>query len=125
MEEDNPPLEYIITHVFCPPRLPCADDHSTVNDHALIRAVVGAANAYTQVVDQPEWPPIAKMLENLAANVQSPRLDKKRVISQLNRMRTGGTRSIFDATRLVSADDVIHAQRSSRSSFARKTRGFC
>ncbi|KAF8554287.1 hypothetical protein OG21DRAFT_1522569 [Imleria badia] len=96
--EANLALKYIITHVFCPLRLPGADDHSYPNDQALIAAVVAAANAYTCVVavaGQSQWPPIARMLENLAATVQSAKLDKNRVISQLSRMQPGDVVSFF------------------------------
>ncbi|KAF8550880.1 hypothetical protein OG21DRAFT_1544655 [Imleria badia] len=85
--EANLSLEYIITHVFCPLRLPGADNHTHANDQKLIAAVVNAANEYTRVVadaGQSKWPHIARMLENLAATVQSARLNKNRVISQLS-----------------------------------------
>ena len=104
-------LEYIITHVFCPLRLPGVDDHTFSNDQALIGAVLDAAQAYTRVVadaGQPEWPPIERMLENLGATVQSSRLDKRRVFSQLSRMQPGGMRSSFDMP-LVIADDPEYA----------------
>ena len=94
--ETNLALEYIITHVFCPLRLPGEDDDAFLNGQALITAVVDAANAYTRVAantGQSEWPPIAKMLENLATTVQSGKLDKNRVIAQFRGMQPGGTRS--------------------------------
>ncbi|KAF8550875.1 hypothetical protein OG21DRAFT_1605625 [Imleria badia] len=96
--EANLALEYIITHVFCPLRLPGADDHTYANDQELIAAVVDAANEYSRVVadtGQSEWPAIARMLENLAATVQSARLDINRVISQLEKMQSGDVLSFF------------------------------
>jgi hypothetical protein len=105
-------LEYIITHVFCPLRLPDVVDHAFSNDHDLIRAVLDAAQVYSTRVDadagQSEWPPIERMLENLGMTVQSARLDKRRVISQLSRMQPGGLCSNFDMP-LVIADDPNHA----------------
>ena len=120
-------LEYIITDVFCPLRLPGVDDHTFPNDHALIKAVLDAAQAYTRVVAdaaQSEWPHIEKMLENLGATVQSARLDKSRVVSQLSRMQPGGMRSSFDIP-IVIADDPNHVQMSSRFSSALKTPRSC
>ncbi|KAG6377846.1 hypothetical protein JVT61DRAFT_14627 [Boletus reticuloceps] len=96
--EPNLALEYIITHVFCPLRLPGGDDHSLPNDQALMEAVIDAAHAYTHVVadaGQSEWHPIEKMLENLGATVPSAKFDRKRVLAQLSRMQRGGTRSTF------------------------------
>jgi hypothetical protein len=108
--DTNLTLEYIITHVFCPLRLPGADDHTFPNDHALIGTVLDAAQAYTRAIadaGQSEWPPIERMLGNLGVTVQSARLDKNRVISQLGRMQPGGMRSSFD-TPLVITDDPNH-----------------
>lgn len=107
----NLALEYIITHVFCPLRLPGVDDHTFPNEHALIGVVLDAAQAYTRVVadaGQSEWPPIERMLQNLGVTVQSARLDKNCVILQLSRMQPGGMRSSF-YTPLVIADDPHHA----------------
>ena len=104
-------LEYIITHVFCPLRLPGIDDHTFSNDQALIGAVLDAAQAYTRVVadaGQSEWPPIERMLENLGVTIQSARLDKCHVFSQLSRMQPGGMHLGFDVP-LVIADDPKYA----------------
>ncbi|KAF8425082.1 hypothetical protein L210DRAFT_3567617, partial [Boletus edulis BED1] len=96
--EANLALEYIITHVFCPLRLPGADDHSFPNDQALIEAVVDAAHAYTRVVadaSHSEWHSIENMLENLSATVRSAKLDTGLVMSQLDSMQQGGVLAFF------------------------------
>ncbi|KAG6369459.1 hypothetical protein JVT61DRAFT_14829 [Boletus reticuloceps] len=96
--EPNPALEYIITHVFCPPRLPGAVDHSSSNDRALIKAVVDAAHAYTPVVaiaGQSEWYFIEKMLEKLGVTVKSARLDRNHIVSQLSAMQHGDVLVFF------------------------------
>ncbi|KAG6375284.1 hypothetical protein JVT61DRAFT_3506 [Boletus reticuloceps] len=106
--ETNIALEYIITHVFCPLRLPGADDHSFPNDQALIEAVVDAAHAYTRVVadaGHSEWHSIANMLENLGVTVQSAKLDTGRVMSQLSDMQQGGTCPKFVTHLAMAADD--------------------
>lgn len=92
MEDHSLALEYITMHVFCPLRLPGADDHTHAGDQALIGAVVDAANAYSHVADagQSKWPHIQKMLESLAVTVPFPRLNKNRVVSQLRGMQCGG-----------------------------------
>ncbi|KAF8439804.1 hypothetical protein L210DRAFT_3540380 [Boletus edulis BED1] len=96
--EPNLALEYIITHVFCPLRLPGGDDHSIPNDQALMEAVIDAAHAYTHVVTdagQSEWRPIEKMLENLGATVPSAKFDRKRVMAQLSRMQRGDVLAFY------------------------------
>ena len=64
------------------------------------------------------------MLENLGATIQSVRLDKNRVVSQLSRMQRGGTRSSFDMP-LVVADMIQITRRCPRIFHScSKRRGF-
>lgn len=93
---DDPALNYVITHVFFPPVVPEKSDYTSKNEFSLARAVCTAAHAYsarTEDTLRPQWHPIAKMLDNLQASVQSGLLDKGKVISQLSGMQSGGTRS--------------------------------
>ena len=89
------PLEYAVMHVFFPITLPNDNDYTHEYDLSLVRAVCAAAHAYTPHVcgtyEEPQWHHITKMLDNLQASIQSERLDKDHVISQLRAMETGGT----------------------------------
>ena len=92
------PLEYAVTHVFFPITLPNDNDYTHEYDLSLVRAVCAAAHAYTPHVcgtsEEAQWHHITKMLDSLQASVQSERLDKDHVISQLRGMATGGTSTI-------------------------------
>ena len=86
-------LEYIVTHVFLPLKLPDGDDHSVCNDRSLASAIASVAHIYSGHVDTanlPEWNCILGMLENLQATVQFESLDQLRSISQLSSMHVGG-----------------------------------
>ncbi|KIJ64287.1 hypothetical protein HYDPIDRAFT_90985 [Hydnomerulius pinastri MD-312] len=90
--KESPNLGYIITHVFCPLRLPDGDDHSVFRDHALAEAVCAAARAYTAHVSHassPQWEYITDMLHNLSASVKFVTLEQGQVASQLSAMKTG------------------------------------
>lgn len=88
-------LQYIVTHVFLPLRLPEGDDHSIRNDHLLAGAVASAARVYSDSdrVDQvnvAQWHRISRMLDNLQATVQFESLDRSKTVSQLSGMDAGG-----------------------------------
>ncbi|KAF9235916.1 hypothetical protein BU15DRAFT_64461 [Melanogaster broomeanus] len=83
-DPDIDDLTYLVTHVFCPLRLPSEDDHSIPNDLALSEAVFSSASAYAEHVcdaRKPEWNRILKMLHNLSITMQ--------VESQLGSMDVG------------------------------------
>ncbi|KAH0834182.1 hypothetical protein J3R83DRAFT_11491 [Lanmaoa asiatica] len=85
-------LEYIVTHVFFPLKLPDGDDQSVRNDRSLARAIASAARIYCDHVDRaklPQWHHILGMLDNLQATVQFEGLDRSRTISQLSNMNVG------------------------------------
>lgn len=88
-------LDYIITHVFLPVKLPDANDYSPENELSLARAVCAAAHAYTTPVinrtAEPQWNRITKMLDDLRASIESDHLDSGHVTSRLRGMRAGGT----------------------------------
>ena len=93
---DDPALDYAVTHVFFPVVVPNISDCTIRNDLSLACAVCTAAHAYTAHIDdtlRDQWDPIAKMLDNLQASVQSGQLGKGDVISQLGSMQPGGTLS--------------------------------
>lgn len=85
--------EYIITHVFWPPKFSGVDDHGIQNDFSLATVVVTAARLYREhvsEVDIPQWRSISRMMENLQATMQSESLDRFRTMSQFSSMDVGG-----------------------------------
>ncbi|KAG6835204.1 hypothetical protein H0H93_003933, partial [Arthromyces matolae] len=75
----KPPLEYIINHIFLPPRLPQASDDSIKNDIALCNCVIRNAKAFSKLntSDDNLWNPIIRMLENLHTIASRGALDKQ------------------------------------------------
>ncbi|KAG8215417.1 hypothetical protein J3R82DRAFT_9025 [Butyriboletus roseoflavus] len=85
-------LEYIVTHVFLPLKLPGGDDHTLRNDRSLAGAIASVAHIYSGHVDKanlPEWGRISGMLDNLQATVQFESLDQFCTVSHLSSMHVG------------------------------------
>ncbi|KAF8838139.1 hypothetical protein BDN67DRAFT_1024216 [Paxillus ammoniavirescens] len=85
-------LTYLVTHVFCPLRLPVEDDHSVSKDLGLSQAVLSSAHAYGEHVRDehgPEWNRILAMLSNVGATMQARALRGEEVESQLRAMDVG------------------------------------
>ncbi|KIJ07619.1 hypothetical protein PAXINDRAFT_19202, partial [Paxillus involutus ATCC 200175] len=85
-------LTYLVTHVFCPLRLPIGDDHSVSKDLGLSQALLSSARAYEEhVCDEhgPEWTRILAMLFNVGATMRARALRGKEVESQLKAMNVG------------------------------------
>jgi hypothetical protein len=90
---DQPGLEYIINHVFCPLKLPQGNDHSLENDLALSQAVVDAALAFNDLLlshRQLLWMRSLKMLRKLKDSVRFSTLSAKEVESQISAMYNRG-----------------------------------
>jgi hypothetical protein len=91
-EIDTAALEYIITHIFCPIKLPQNDDYTAKSDCALLNVVLCSARNFVSFLpdnDQEQWGPLLKMLENLGTTTISPSLTKD-IGSQIRSMRGGG-----------------------------------
>ncbi|KIJ08194.1 hypothetical protein PAXINDRAFT_18651, partial [Paxillus involutus ATCC 200175] len=89
-EIDN--LTYLITHVFCPLRLPVGEDHSVSDDLGLSQAILSSARAYGKHVGDEhgsEWNRILAMLSNLSATMQARALCGEEVESQFESMDVG------------------------------------
>ncbi|KAG1873801.1 hypothetical protein F4604DRAFT_1765091 [Suillus subluteus] len=85
-------LEYIITHIFCPIKLPQHSDYTLENDRSLLDVVLGSARKFVSSLpdhDQEHWCPSLKMLENLAVTMTSPSLTGDVVGSQIKSMQAG------------------------------------
>jgi hypothetical protein len=86
---DQPSLEYIINHVFCPLKLPQASDHTLENDLALSQAVLDAAQAFNDQLPsdkQQLWARSFKMLQNLRGSIRFSVMSLEEVESQINAM---------------------------------------
>lgn len=86
-------LEYIITHIFRPIKLPQHSDYTHGNDSSLLDVVLGSARKFVSLLpkdDQEQWSPLLKMLESLAVTMTSPSLAQDVVESQIETMQAGG-----------------------------------
>ncbi|KAG1893015.1 uncharacterized protein F5891DRAFT_1209340, partial [Suillus fuscotomentosus] len=85
-------LEYIITHICCPIKLPQHSDYTLDNDSALLDVVLGSARKFVSSLpdhDQEQWAPLLKMLESLTATMRSSSLIGEVVESQIKSMGAG------------------------------------
>jgi hypothetical protein len=87
-------LNYIINHIFFPPKLPQEDDHSHENDRALCLVLLDSARIYQDslsMAEQIRWDPMIKLLQNLYDFHELEILSKDHVKKAMERMRPGGT----------------------------------
>ncbi|KAG1857715.1 hypothetical protein DFJ58DRAFT_878168 [Suillus subalutaceus] len=85
-------LEYIITHIFCPIKLPQHNDHTPEKDRSLLDVVLGSARKFATSLpndDHEQWRPLLKMLESLTVTMNFPSLTKEVVESQIKSMQAG------------------------------------
>ncbi|KAG2040979.1 hypothetical protein BDR03DRAFT_1007740 [Suillus americanus] len=91
-QTDSNVLEYIITHIFCPIKLPQHSDYTLDNDRSLVDVVLGSAHKFVSSLpdhDQEQWSPSLKMLENLAVTMAAPSLTGNVVEPQIKSMQAG------------------------------------
>lgn len=91
-------LEYIITHIFRPIKLPQHSDYTHGNDSSLLDVVLGSARKFVSLLpedDQEQWSPSLKMLESLAVTMTSPSLAQDVVESQIETMQAGGMHTML------------------------------
>ncbi|KAG2087459.1 uncharacterized protein F5147DRAFT_588110 [Suillus discolor] len=89
--EETPVLQYIITHIFCPIKLPQCDDYTADRDRALLDLVLDSARNFASRSpdsDQEHWSHLLKMLEHLGVAMTSTSLTQD-VESQIRSMRAG------------------------------------
>ncbi|KAI6002350.1 hypothetical protein EDC04DRAFT_3147123 [Pisolithus marmoratus] len=85
-------LQYRITHIFCPPKLPDGDDHSHSNDLALSEAVCDSAFEFSGHLHYPakaHWESVKKLLHNLYEAMDLQQLEETLIASQLESMAAG------------------------------------
>lgn len=92
-------LDYIINHVFLPPKLPHKDDNGVEETNALIEMVLAATNLLQDHLpeqERSEWIPCMKMMRNmLELKNKSGHLIAKKLQTALRKMVDGGTIDIF------------------------------
>ncbi|KAI6026989.1 hypothetical protein EDC04DRAFT_3143070 [Pisolithus marmoratus] len=84
-------LQYRITHIFCPLKLPEGDDHSHSNDLSLSEAVCDSAlefSGHLHNTAKAHWECVKKLLQNLYEATQLQQLEETLVASQLQSMTT-------------------------------------
>lgn len=88
-------LDYIINHVFLPPKLPHQDDSSVENTNALIEMVLAATELLQDHLpeqEHSEWIPCIKMMRNmLELKDECGKLIAEKVETALKEMSHGGT----------------------------------
>ena len=93
MTDFSPTMDYIVNHVFLPPKLPQQDDSDDANEHALCLIIYQAAQDYTRVLSaeqQTRWAPILKMLERIDVSHESSLLSKDIISEYVANMECGG-----------------------------------
>ena len=107
--EDVSTLQYLVTHVFSPLRLPNGDDHSVSNDRSLAATAASVAQLYATKTNINLWRVTSQMLNHLRTAVQFQYLDGPRITSQLAGMNSGGM-----SPRFISLPTIHVLQTSSR-----------
>ncbi|KAH7922509.1 hypothetical protein BV22DRAFT_1131369 [Leucogyrophana mollusca] len=91
--QEDPSLNYIITHVFCPLKLPQEDDHTMCDDLALASMTLDIAKKFKEHSGSDEkshWGRIVGMLTKLRDTMKYQSLSPTTVESQLETMKSGG-----------------------------------
>lgn len=100
VDSDN--LEFIINHVFLPPKLPDkADENSQEKDSALLGFIKDSAEAYQKQLEgpYPKWESCIKMLSSMAELQSSYSLPKAILIDAIGKMCAGGNNSLHSVIR--------------------------
>ena|ERR1700722_18989603 len=83
-------LQYIIEHIFLPPRLPDSHDkNSDQKQHTLARVIFRIAKQF-RANDEERWTRILQLLENVQNTYDSLALSETQVVECINRMQDGG-----------------------------------
>jgi hypothetical protein len=88
-------LEYVVNHVFLPPKLPQDSDYDTaVKDHALLTLVLDAAKEYqgklAGKVESSRWEPMMKMLEVIRKSTDRGGISSNLIADSIDGMTSGG-----------------------------------
>lgn len=93
MQPSVPDLEYVVNHIFLPPKLPQKDDTNEVMELALARHVYQAAVKYSQLLPQQgimKWSYIVKALGKLCLLHERSLLSENVIQKSLFEMKSGG-----------------------------------
>ncbi|KAJ7574857.1 hypothetical protein C8J56DRAFT_462654 [Mycena floridula] len=77
-------LEFVVNHVFMPPKLPQEDDSDRVKEIALVQLVLDTARVFsdTDITDKPEWFQTVEMIENFLL-LQDSSIEPQRCIDEM------------------------------------------
>lgn len=86
-------LEFIINHVFLPPKLPQKADEGTGGGNAmLLKLIQHAAETYTRrITMETLWKPVVEMLKNLCELESSDSHSASTFSNAVRSMKTGGS----------------------------------
>lgn len=84
-------LDYLINHIFLPPRLPQADDHDISNDRILTELVRETLHAAAAIApNDPCWSSLSTMTDMLPTEENPDVLSSNLLIDTLGSMASGG-----------------------------------
>ncbi len=85
-------LNYAINHIFLPPRLPNASDHSPHLEAGIIALVREFADSFVQSQDDSstDWVTVTKMLASMSRVHDGRAMSKKTVAKEIEAMGRGG-----------------------------------
>ncbi|KAK7447753.1 hypothetical protein VKT23_014011 [Stygiomarasmius scandens] len=95
-------LQYIVNHVFMPPKLPAKDDYAIENEHALCKSILNSANRYYKEmvdkdgsVNEQRWKALLDMLKYTAVSQSFEILSVNNVEEALRTMTEGSVRAFL------------------------------
>jgi len=85
-------LDYAINHIFLPPRLPNASDHSPHLEAGLITLVRDFAEKFVQVEDvqSTDWVTVTRMLASMSRVHDGGTMSEHTVAKEIDAMQCGG-----------------------------------
>lgn len=89
-------LDYIVTHVSLPPKLPQHSDRSPLNEYSLCSVTYHCAVAYKELLPQgrlARWEQIVRLLENVMKLHASDNLSPDEIQHFMAGLMTGGTQT--------------------------------
>ncbi|KAK7442560.1 hypothetical protein VKT23_016158 [Stygiomarasmius scandens] len=97
-------LQYIVNHVFMPPKLPEKDDYTIENEHALCKSILDSANRYYEEmvdkdgygsVNEQRWKALLDMLKYIEISQKFEIVSINSVEEALRTMTEGSVRALL------------------------------
>ncbi|KAL0573625.1 hypothetical protein V5O48_008337 [Marasmius crinis-equi] len=91
-------LDYLVNHIFFPPKLRKSDDFNTQNEHDLCSTVLEAAQAYQRHLPEgePRWSYVVAMLKRLSSLYRTKAsFNKNDVLTHISNMEAGDVTALL------------------------------